>query len=153
MPSHRPAAETHPDRSRNMAAIKHRDTKPELAVRSWLHAHGYRFRVDHPLRVGAGRPIRLDVVFPKLAIAVFIDSCFFHGCPEHGVRTTIKNEGYWRPKLARNAERDRQQTAALRSAGWLVLRFWTHEHPAVMASSIARAVDRQRVSRSGAVDA
>lgn len=141
------AALTEPSagRSRNMTAIKRRDTKPELAVRSWLHAHGYRYRVDYPVRLGSSRPLRPDIVFAKLRVAVFVDSCFFHGCPEHGTRLTIKNEGYWRPKLARNIERDRQQTASLRSAGWSVLRFWTHEDPATVAASIAREVERKRL--------
>lgn len=127
-----------------MAAIKRRDTKPELAVRALLHASGLRYRVDLPLQTKDGGRARPDIVFPRLKLAVFIDSCFFHGCPEHGRRITIKNAGYWRPKLERNMARDRDQTAALEIAGWTVLRFWTHESPSEIATAIQGRVTQLR---------
>lgn len=86
---------------------------------------GYRFRRDFPLRLD-GKLIRPDVAFTKRRVAVFIDGCFWHCCPEHGRSPTVNDE-YWSPKLQRNVNRDRQQSDALRSAGWTVLRFWEHE--------------------------
>jgi DNA mismatch endonuclease (patch repair protein) len=108
-----------------MAAIRRSDTKPEVALRSALHRSGCRFRKDFPMRV-EGRVIRPDIAFTKRRIAVFIDGCFWHSCPQHG-RSPAVNGGYWSPKLQRNAERDREQTSALTLAGWTVLRFWEHE--------------------------
>ena len=115
-----------PGRSRNMAAIRRKDTKPELALRSELHAMGYRFRKDFPIRADDGRLIRPDIVFTRYRVAIFIDGCFWHSCPIHG-RQPTSNASYWLPKLEGNAARDREQTAALESAGWTVLRFWEHE--------------------------
>jgi DNA mismatch endonuclease, patch repair protein len=116
---------TTPGRSRNMSAIHRKDTRPELRLRSALHQRGYRFRKDHPVRVG-GKVARPDIVFTKRLVAVFVDGCFWHSCPDHGRRPGVNGE-YWSPKLEGNAIRDREQTAALQSAGWTVLRFWEHE--------------------------
>jgi DNA mismatch endonuclease (patch repair protein) len=127
-----------------MAAIRCRDTKPELRVRSLLHAAGLRFRVDLPIRVGCGRPIRPDIAFTRRRIAVFCDGCFWHGCPEHGQRPNIRNATYWNPKIAGNRERDLRHQVQLESVGWLVLRFWEHEDPAHVAARIANAV-RDRI--------
>lgn len=118
-----------------MAAIRRRDTGPERAIRSLLHARGLRFRVDHPIRIPGFRLIRPDIVFPKRQIAIFIDGCFWHGCPEHGKRPEIRNGHYWTPKIAGNVERDQRHTAALEAAGWMVLRFWAHE-PAVQVTAV-----------------
>lgn len=107
-----------------MAAIRRRDTKPEVALRSALHRSGLRFRKDYPLRVD-GKLIRPDIAFPRRRVAVFVDGCFWHSCPDHG-RKPGENEKYWLPKLTRNADRDREQTQALESAGWAVLRIWEH---------------------------
>jgi DNA mismatch endonuclease (patch repair protein) len=101
-----------------MAAIRRRDTGPERAVRSLLHARGLRYRVDLPIRLAGHRPIRPDIVFTRQRVAVFIDGCFWHGCPEHGQRPGIRNGAYWSPKIAGNAERDQRHTAALEAAGW-----------------------------------
>lgn len=70
--------------------------------------------------------MRPDIVFTRKRVAIFVDGCFWHSCPEHGRQPTA-NTGYWSPKLARNRERDRQNTEALESAGWTVLRVWEHE--------------------------
>lgn len=115
---------TPPGRSRNMAAIRRRDTKPEVSLRSALHRRGYRFRKDFAIRVD-GKLIRPDIAFTKHRFAVFIDGCFWHSCPpEHGRQPSV-NGAYWSPpKLEGNARRDRDQTAALQSAGWNVVRFW-----------------------------
>jgi DNA mismatch endonuclease (patch repair protein) len=102
-----------------------RDTKPEVAARSALHAKGLRFRKDLPLRL-ADRVVRPDVVFTKARLALFIDGCFWHRCPLHGNQPRA-NSDYWGPKLDRNVARDRQVDHALREEGWLVIRVWEHE--------------------------
>ena len=104
-----------------MRSNRRRDTGPERRLRSALHAAGLRYRVDRPLRVdGWPRRVRPDVVFAGARVAVFVDGCFWHGCPEHQ-DASKSNVGYWGPKIKSNRERDRGQTAALRVAGWLVL--------------------------------
>jgi DNA mismatch endonuclease (patch repair protein) len=115
------------------------ETKPEILLRSALHARGLRFRKDYPIRVPGRRPIRADVVFTKAKVAVFVDGCFWHGCPEH--QTTPKsNPDYWVPKLKRNVERDREVDEALAHAGWQVLRIWEHEDVGRSAKRIQREV-------------
>lgn len=135
---------TSPGRSRNMAAIRRRDTEFELAVRSLLHQAGLRFRVDLPIRVGKTRPIRPDIVFTRNRVAVFCDGCFWHGCPEHGQRPTIKNAHYWNPKIEGNRERDVRHTARLEEAGWTVLRFWEHELADAVVAEIVSAYQAKR---------
>jgi DNA mismatch endonuclease (patch repair protein) len=134
---------TSPGRSRNMAAIRRRDTRIERAVRSLLHRRGRRFRVDFPIRTGTGRPIRPDVVFTRARVCVFIDGCFWHGCPEHGQRPAVRNGHYWEPKIAGNAERDRRQTKALGAEGWTVLRFWEHDDPTDIADLVDAALSKR----------
>ncbi|MGV0596367.1 very short patch repair endonuclease [Mycolicibacterium porcinum] len=133
---------TSPGRSRNMAAIRRKDTKPEVALRSALHRHGLRFRKDYPLRI-EGRLIRPDIAFTRRKIAVFIDGCFWHCCPEHGRQPGVNSE-YWSPKLQGNVERDRQQTAALQNAGWYVIRFWEHEEVASVFSALTDLISPDR---------
>jgi len=123
-----------------MAAIRRSDTKREVALRSALHRRGYRFRKDFPIRLG-GKLIRPDIAFTRRKVAIFLDGCFWHRCPKHGRQPTV-NGGYWSPKLDRNARRDRQQTAALESAGWLVLRFWEHEQLEAVITRISNELDR-----------
>ncbi|MDT9700801.1 very short patch repair endonuclease [Streptomyces sp. P17] len=118
-----------------------RDTVPEVAVRRLLHAAGLRYRVNVPV---PGMPRRtIDVVFPKAKIAVFMDGCFWHGCPEHATRPK-SNAEWWRQKLHRNMARDTETTERLVAAGWEVLRFWEHEAPSDVALRIAAAVERRR---------
>ena len=135
-------SETTPGRSRNMAAIRRSDTKPELLVRSALHRLGYRFRKDHVVVVDGVRT-RPDIAFTRWRVAVFIDGCFWHSCPIHG-RQPTKNTTYWNPKLQRNQERDRLQTEALVSGGWVVLRYWAHEDLAGVLESITAQLGRRR---------
>ena len=125
-------------RRRNMQANRRKDTKPELAVRSLLLAAGLRYRCDLRLRVGR-RGVRPDIVFTRRRVAVFIDGCFWHCCPEHGA-IPKKNWDYWDPKLARNRQRDAENTAALQSAGWLVIRAWEHTPPEDIAAGVAAVV-------------
>lgn len=115
-----------------MLANRGRDTRPEMAVRRLLHAAGARYRVDFaPL----GGTRRADIVFTRDRIAVFIDGCFWHCCPDHGT-SPARNRDYWEPKLQRNAERDREVTEALKGGGWIVLRFWEHEDPQLVTAKI-----------------
>jgi DNA mismatch endonuclease, patch repair protein len=108
-----------------MQANRRRDTAPELAVRRLLHAAGLRFRVDYPIEAGERR-VRPDVVFTRRRIAVFLDGCYWHGCPEH-CRIPTLNRNYWTAKIQRNRTRDERTTEALSIAGWTVLRAWEHE--------------------------
>lgn len=101
-----------------------RDTKPELLIRSRLHALGYRFRVDH--RPEPGLRCRGDIVFTRRKLVVFVDGCFWHGCPVHATAPK-NNAAWWSAKLAANQARDARNTQALEARGWAVLRLWEHE--------------------------
>jgi len=124
-----------------MRANLGRDTVPEVRVRSLLHADGYRFRVNHPPVPGLRRTA--DIVFTRQRVAVFIDGCFWHGCPEHYISPKSNSE-FWREKVRRNQERDADTNARLASAGWIVLRHWEHESADSVAMAIEAAVDRAR---------
>lgn len=128
--------------SDRMRRNRRRDSKPELAVRQLLHAAGLRYRVDRPIRAGS-RLVRPDVVFGPARIAVFIDGCFWHRCPEHGTSPRA-NSAYWGPKLQRNVDRDRAVDDALSTAGWTVIRAWEHEDPQKVAARIASQVSASR---------
>jgi DNA mismatch endonuclease (patch repair protein) len=104
---------------RRMQAQRTRDTSPELAIRRVLHARGLRYRVDHAPVTGLRR--RADVVFARARLAVFIDGCFWHGCPDHG-RTPRTNSYYWAAKIAANRARDEDTTMRMTQQGWRVLR-------------------------------
>lgn len=121
-----------------MQSNRRRDTKPELAVRRLLHANGLRYRVDVALVAGLRR--RADVAFPKARIAVLIDGCYWHGCPEHGPKSFGTNVAYWTNKIAENRARDLDTTARFEAAGWRVMRFWTHTPPDEIAKVITTAV-------------
>ena len=120
-----------------------RDTMPEIALRRALHARGLRFRKDLPIRTPQ-RLVRPDIVFTRARVAVFVDGCFWHCCPEHG-NTPRANAGYWQPKLARNVARDRAVDTALAAAGWLVVRAWEHEQPEAVAVSVEATVREARL--------
>lgn len=107
-----------------MRANRGRDTGPELAVRRALHARGLRYRVHHPLPFNRRR--RADIAFTRAKVAVFIDGCFWHGCPEHGT-IPRRNSPYWSVKITTNRQRDADTTRRLEEDGWAVLRFWEHE--------------------------
>lgn len=109
-----------------MRSNRRRDTAPELAVRRLLHARGLRYRVDYAPWTNKRR--RADIVFTRQRLAVFIDGCFWHGCLEHGT-VPVKHSDYWGPKLAKNAERDRETDAMAKAEGWKVLRIWEHVPP------------------------
>ncbi|MFJ6697937.1 very short patch repair endonuclease [Streptomyces sp. NPDC091272] len=118
-----------------------RDTAPEVAVRKLLHAAGLRYRVNVP--VPGMRRRTIDIVFGPAKIAVFLDGCFWHGCPQHATRPR-SNAEWWRTKLDKNMARDRETTAHLEAAGWTVLRYWEHEVPSGVASEVTDLVLRRR---------
>jgi DNA mismatch endonuclease (patch repair protein) len=124
-----------------MRSNRRRDTAPELAVRRILHAKGLRYRVD--FRVVRETRSRADIAFTGQRIAVFIDGCFWHSCPDH-LHLPKANADYWAAKLARNVERDAEVTALLRDLGWTVLRSWEHEPAREAAERIIAAVERAR---------
>lgn len=124
-----------------MIGNRGKDTRPEQRVRSLLHAKGLRFR-KHVRPVPHLR-CQADVVFPREQVAVFVDGCFWHGCPQHG-RVPQSNSGYWAEKLERNLERDARNSTTLAEAGWLVLRFWEHDPIEEVAEKVHLHVTTRR---------
>lgn len=122
----------------SMRGNRRRDTKPELAVRKLVHGAGLRYRVDlAPL--DTHRRHRADLVFTRAKVAVFVDGCYWHGCPEHHRQPSV-NADYWAAKVRGNRDRDTRVSALLTAAGWTVLRFWEHEDPAEVATAIVAIV-------------
>jgi DNA mismatch endonuclease (patch repair protein) len=120
-----------------MQSNRGRDTAPELALRSAVHALGLRYRVS-------ARPLpalrrSADLVFTRAKLAVFLDGCFWHGCPEHHTVAST-NAAYWADKVTSNQRRDVETDRQLEEAGWRVLRFWEHEDPKQAALRIAHEV-------------
>lgn len=137
--------------SKRMRANPRRDTRPERELRSSLHALGLRFRKDFPVRAG-DRVVRPDVVFTRRRIAVFLDGCYWHACPEHGTRP-VRNSEYWAKKLDRNVARDRAVNEVLRKDGWQVIRIWEHEicaEAAIRIKSVIKGSERSLDTRLGA---
>ena len=120
-----------------MRGNKGRDTRPELAVRSAAHALGLRYRVG--IRPIPGVRRTADLVFTRAKVAVFVDGCFWHGCPEHHRPATV-NQEFWTSKIQGNVARDADTNARLMEAGWRVVRIWEHEQPAAAAAKIFAAV-------------
>lgn len=123
---------------RSMQGNRRKDTKPEVALRSALHRRGLRFRKDYRMDL-AGARVRPDVVFTRRRVAVFVDGCFWHGCPIHFVPPK-SNGWYWEPKLRRNRERDELAVRALAAAGWQVVRIWEHVGIAEAVDAVLAAV-------------
>jgi DNA mismatch endonuclease (patch repair protein) len=120
-----------------MSRLGRRDTTPELAIRSELHRRGLRFRVDRaPV---PGLRSRADIVFGPARVAVYVDGCFWHSCPEHATRPKANAE-WWKQKLNRNQERDRETNRVLAEHGWTVIRIWEHENPAAAADRVQAAL-------------
>ncbi|GAB4404435.1 MAG: hypothetical protein OHK003_32360 [Anaerolineales bacterium] len=126
-----------------MKAAKPRDTAPEKALRSVLHKKGLRFRVDEKPIKELNR--KADIVFRSAKIAVFVDGCFWHGCPLHGTQSKANAE-FWENKIRQNKERDEDTNKRLNKAGWKVVRVWEHEEPEKISNKIYRIV-RQRQSK------
>jgi DNA mismatch endonuclease (patch repair protein) len=118
------------------------DSKPEVLLRSHLHRRGLRFRKNVRLIVG-GLAVRPDIVFPRARLAVFVDGCFWHKCPLHGVRPR-SNPAYWNAKLGSNVARDATATAALEETGWHVVRVWEHVPSEEAAIKVASALNEAR---------
>ncbi|TPI70020.1 very short patch repair endonuclease [Mesorhizobium sp. B3-1-3] len=123
---------------RRMQRTGGRDNPFERSVRSLLHASGVRYRIHYPLPVL--KRCNCDLALPRLKVAIFLDGCFWHGCPIHPA-VVKKNTEFWVQKIARNRERDAQVTDCLTAGGWTVLRYWEHEKPEAIAQSIISVVN------------
>ena len=129
-----------PSVSARMSRQSSRNTQPELALRRLLHAHGYRYRVHWRIPETPRRTV--DIAFTRSRVAVFVDGCFWHGCPDHGSLPKA-NGDWWLRKLTRNQERDAETTKLLEKRGWLVVRVWEHESPERAAAKMVRALRRR----------
>ncbi len=126
---------------KSMQANKGRDTKPELSLRRAVHALGLRYRVG-------ARPLpkvrrTADLLFPRVKVAVFLDGCFWHGCPVHH-SVAVTNAAYWAEKVRRNRERDAETDRLLTEEGWSVIRVWEHESPVEAALRVQSEVTSRR---------
>lgn len=131
---------TRSQRKKCMSAIRGRNTEPELLLRKALWHKGCRYRLKNKL---PGKP---DIIFPSEHVAVFVDGCFWHGCPEH-FQQPETNAKFWHGKIEKNKERDRKVKATLESEGWRVLRLWEHEirmDPDACASRVIKALKARR---------
>lgn len=133
-----------------MQGNRSRDTKPELAVRRAIHRRGLRYRVA--VRPEPALRRTADLVFRSARVAVFVDGCYWHGCPEHFI-APLTNSAYWGPKVGGNVARDRDTDRVLNAAGWTVMRFWEHEDPEAAADAVAAVVAEARLTRAGGADA
>lgn len=124
-----------------MSRTGQRDTAPELGLRRELHARGLRYRLDRAILQGVRR--RPDIVFTPARVAVFVDGCFWHGCPEHATWPRTNAE-FWREKIETNKQRDRDTDERLAAAGWLSVRIWEHEDAAQAAARIEAVVGARR---------
>lgn len=120
-----------------MKANRARDTSPEMAVRRMVHGFGLRYRVSARPVPGIRRTA--DLLFKGPQVAVFIDGCFWHGCPEHST-SFKKNSDFWTAKIARNRKRDIETRVLLEQYGWTVLRYWEHEDPRTVAIDIRNKI-------------
>lgn len=134
-----------------MAKVRQIGTSAELALRKEMHGIGLRYRVNYKVMK---KPRRVaDVAFPGRKVAVFVDGCFWHGCPEHATWPK-QNAEFWRRKIEANQRRDADTNERLRSLGWTVLRFWSHEPPTEAARTVAHMValadSKRRAASPGA---
>jgi DNA mismatch endonuclease (patch repair protein) len=117
------------------------NTTPEVTIRRLLHHEGFRFRIH--VKLPALNRRTMDIAFTRLRVAVFIDGCYWHGCPDHRTWPTA-NAVWWRAKLEGNVRRDRETDAHLLVQGWLVVRIWEHEDPAEAVLSLAKLLRERR---------
>jgi DNA mismatch endonuclease, patch repair protein len=146
-PTRRPTPAS-PDVSRRLSAQRVRDTEAEMALRRLLHRRGLRYRV-HRRPLPALRRVA-DLVFGASRVAVFVDGCFWHGCPEHATWPKTNAE-FWRTKIERNFERDRETDRLLMDAGWTPCRVWEHEDSLAAADRVALIVRERRHGEPPAV--
>jgi len=128
---------------RSMQSNRPRNTSIELALRSALHRSGLRFWKHR--RPVPGLRCEADILFPRIRLAVFVDGCFWHGCPEHATRP-VRNGEWWAAKLDGTISRDRRNDESLAAAGWIVLRVWEHE-PITQAADTINGVVAQLGSK------
>jgi DNA mismatch endonuclease, patch repair protein len=129
-----------------MARVARRDTLPEMELRRILHSRGLRYRVD--VSPDSSLRGRADILFPRARVAVYVDGCFWHSCPEHGVLPKSNRE-WWRAKLEATVRRDRATEKVLRERGWTVLRVWEHESPKSAADRVETALRARPQYRGG----
>ncbi|BBZ26708.1 very short patch repair endonuclease [Mycolicibacterium madagascariense] len=132
-----------PEARARMQSNKSRDTKPELALRSAVHARGLRYRVSAKPLAGVRRTA--DLVFTRAQVAVFLDGCFWHGCPEHHT-VAAANATFWAEKVENNRARDRNTDERLAAAGWVSIRIWEHEDPQEAAARVEEVVRARTVT-------
>jgi DNA mismatch endonuclease (patch repair protein) len=106
-------------RSKIMASIHSKNTKPEVDLRKALWTRGFRYKIHYGEE-------KIDIAFPSRKVALFVDGCFWHGCPVHAHKPK-SNQAYWLPKLKKNVQRDIATNELLKIEGWIVIRFWEHE--------------------------
>lgn len=124
-----------------MANVRQKGTRCEVELRKALHARGLRYRVQVPL---LSNPRRVaDIVFPSARIAIFVDGCFWHGCPEHGTWPK-RNADFWKAKIEANRSRDADTNERLNALGWMTVRIWEHEDAEEAAERIAALVDSRK---------
>jgi len=128
---------------KRMRAAKPRDTAPEKALRSALHSKGLRFRIDQKPIKELNR--KADIIFRSVKVAVFVDGCFWHGCPVHGTQAKA-NAGFWKNKIKQNQARDLDTNMRLKKAGWRVVRIWEHEDPEKVSRKIYSLVVKRILS-------
>jgi len=121
-----------------MTATRRRDTGPEKALAEALVHVGMSFETDYPPMAAIRR--KADIAFPRHRLAIFVDGCFWHGCPLHGTWPKA-NSKFWRDKILANGQRDADTDKRLRSAGWIVLRFWEHHRPEDAVLAIQRCLE------------
>lgn len=127
-----------------MQRVRQKNTSAESALRRELHSLGLRYRIQVPVLT---KPRRVaDVAFSGLRVAVFVDGCFWHGCPEHATWPK-QNSEFWRAKIAANQERDKDTDARLHALSWKVVRIWTHETPSKAALRVAKIIAARKAKR------
>lgn len=135
-----------PEASLRMQRVRQKNTSAESALRRELHARGLRYRIHVPVLT---KPRRVaDVTFSGPRVAVFVDGCFWHGCPLHATWPK-QNAEFWRAKIIANQERDRDTDERLRAEGWKVVRVWAHEPPKEAAGRIARIIELRKAKGHG----
>lgn len=125
---------------KRMQAAKPRDTAPEKALRSALHRKGLRFRIDQKPIKELNR--KADIIFRSVRVAVFVDGCFWHGCPIHGTQAKANAE-FWKNKIEQNRARDLDTNKQLKKAGWRIVRVWEHEDPEKASRKIYKLVGKR----------